>query len=139
MAWIGQAPHIFAGSLAQNVTLGRSLDAPDSLPQALRMTRLDQVAARRGSAPVGEGGTGLSGGQARRLALARVAATPQAGLILADEPTAHLDAATAAEITEGLLALARGHTLIVATHDPELAARMDRIIRLDGTGMEAAA
>jgi len=35
--------------------------------------------------------------------------------------------------------LARGHTLIVATHDPELAARMDRIIRLDGIGMETAA
>ncbi|WP_140849443.1 thiol reductant ABC exporter subunit CydD [Paracoccus sp. FO-3] len=139
MAWIGQAPHIFAGSLAQNVTLGRTLPAAGSLPEALRMARLDQVAARRGSAPVGEGGTGLSGGEALRLALARVAATPQAGLILADEPTAHLDAATAREIAEGLVALAQGRTLIVATHDPELAARMDRVIRLDGTGMEAAA
>ncbi|RDW11659.1 thiol reductant ABC exporter subunit CydD, partial [Paracoccus thiocyanatus] len=78
-------------------------------------------------------------GEALRLALARVAATPQAGLILADEPTAHLDAATADEITDGLLALARGRTLIVATHDRELAARMDRIIRLDGQGLEVAA
>ncbi|SIQ58801.1 ATP-binding cassette, subfamily C, CydD [Paracoccus thiocyanatus] len=139
MAWIGQAPHIFAGSLAQNITLGRSLEAPDSLHEALRIARLDQVAARRGSAPIGEGGAGLSGGESLRLALARVAATPQAGLILADEPTAHLDAATAADITHGLLALARGRTLIVATHDRELAARMDRIIRLDGQGLEAAA
>jgi len=139
MAWIGQAPHIFAGSLARNVTLGRSLDGPEALQEALRIARLDRVAARRGAAPVGEGGAGLSGGEALRLALARVAATPQAGLILADEPTAHLDTTTAREITEGLLALARGRTLVVATHDPALAARMDRIIRLDGTGLEAAA
>ena len=80
---------------------------------------------------IGEGGFGLSGGEALRLALARASATPQAGLVLADEPTAHLDRETAREITESLLRVSRGKTLVVATHDPVLAARMDRVITLN--------
>ncbi len=79
---------------------------------------------------IGENGAGLSGGEGLRLTLARAAATRGAGLILADEPTAHLDHHTAAEITEALLTLAAGRTLIVATHDPVLAARMDRVVHL---------
>lgn len=52
-------------------------------------------------------------------------------MILADEPTADLDTVTARAVTNGLLAQARrGATLIVATHDGGLAARMDRIIRI---------
>ena len=93
----------------------------------------------RGSAPIGEGGAGLSGGEALRLALARIAVTPQAELILADEPTAHLDPVTAGEITDALLRLAQGRTLIVATHDPRLAVRMDRSIRLAPLAGRAAA
>ncbi|MFE3839492.1 thiol reductant ABC exporter subunit CydD [Pseudogemmobacter sonorensis] len=139
MAWVGQAPHIFAGTLGWNVTLGRDLADPAALPGALRAMRLDEVAARRGAAAIGENGAGLAGGEAHRIALARIAATPEAGLILADEPTAHLDGATARDIADSLLRLARGRTLLVATHDPDLAARMDRIIRIGGPGLEAAA
>lgn len=139
IAWVGQAPHIFAGTLGWNVTLGRALAGQDTLDRALRAMRLDEVAARRGAALIGEGGTGLAGGEAHRLALARIALMPEAGLILADEPTAHLDSRTAHDIADSLLALAQGRTLLVATHDPDLAARMDRIIRIGGTGLEAAA
>jgi ATP-binding cassette subfamily C protein CydD len=54
--------------------------------------------------------------------------------VLADEPTAHLDAETAQFVRQGLLALAaRGATLVVATHDPLLAACMDRVLSLDGS------
>lgn len=139
MAWIGQNPHIFAGSLAANVTLGRSGIDDDTIARALAALRLDHVARARGSAPIGEGGAGISGGEALRLALARIAVTRQAELILADEPTAHLDPVTAGEITDALLRLARGRTLIVATHDPRLAARMDRSIRLAPLAGRAAA
>lgn len=139
MAWIGQNPHIFAGSLAANVTLGRSGIDDDTIARALAALRLDHVARARGSAPIGEGGAGLSGGEALRLALARIAVTPQAELILADEPTAHLDPVTAGKITDALLRLARGRTLIVATHDPRLAARLDRSIRLAPLAGRAAA
>jgi ATP-binding cassette subfamily C protein CydD len=80
---------------------------------------------------LGEGGTGLSGGEAARLALARIAASSHAGLLLVDEPTAHLDTETAVRVADALIELARGRTLIAVTHDPVFAARMDRVIRLE--------
>lgn len=136
LAWIGQTPHIFTGSLAGNVTLGRSDTKPG---EALRTARLDAVAAAYGKRPLGEGGLGLSGGEALRLAIARAACNPDIRIILADEPTAHLDAITAAEITGSLLDLAKGKTLIIATHDSRLAARMQRVIGLGNEGQREAA
>lgn len=79
MAWIGQRPHIFAGTLADNVALGRPGLDRATVDVALHAAGLAEVAAGRGTAPIGEGGSGLSGGEASRLALARVAAAPEAG------------------------------------------------------------
>ncbi|MBB2683938.1 UNVERIFIED_ORG: ATP-binding cassette subfamily C protein CydD [Rhizobium etli] len=131
MAWIGQKPHIFAGTITGNITLGRPGIPRGDVTGALDAARLEKVAAAYGGRPLGEGGIGLSGGEALRLAIARAACNPHLRIILADEPTAHLDAATAAEVTESLLSLSRGRTLIVATHDPLLAARMHRTVRMD--------
>ncbi|MBW8790626.1 MAG: thiol reductant ABC exporter subunit CydD, partial [Rhizobium leguminosarum] len=131
MAWIGQRPHIFAGTIAGNITLGRPGLLRSDVTEALDAARLGKVAAAYGNRPLGEGGIGLSGGEALRLAIARAACNPHLRIILADEPTAHLDAATAAEVTDSLLSLARGRTLLVATHDPLLAARMHRAMRID--------
>jgi len=138
MAWIGQPPHIFPGTIASNVALGRPEVGASEMTAALKVARLDGVAARRGPSPVGENGVGLSGGEALRLAIARAAAGADNGLILADEPTAHLDSATASEVIESLLAVAAGRTLVVATHDPVLAGRMDRVIDLSHRLAEAA-
>ena len=138
IAWIGQRPHVFAGTLASNITLGRTSD-PANVASALRFARLDEIATVRGLNTVGENGIGLSGGEALRLALARIAASPNVALILGDEPTAHLDADTAQEITDNLLTLARNKTLIVATHDLRLAARMDRIVDFRRLRLEKAA
>lgn len=136
VAWIGQKPHIFAGTLAGNIALGRpGVETSD----ALRIARLDAVAAAYGKRPLGEGGLGLSGGEALRLAIARAACNPDIRIILADEPTAHLDAGTAAETTESLLELARGKTLVVATHDPRLAGRMQRVIQFGEADLQEAA
>nr|WP_272213260.1 ATP-binding cassette domain-containing protein [Marinicella sp. W31]MDC2879207.1 ATP-binding cassette domain-containing protein [Marinicella sp. W31] len=131
MAWIGQNPHLFAGSIAGNIRLHRNDVSRDAVADALRLAALDHVAEAHGNAMIGENGAGLSGGEALRLTLARAAANRSAGLIIADEPTAHLDHRTASDITEALLTLASGRTLIVATHDPRLAERMDRVICLN--------
>lgn len=129
LGWMPQAPHFLSGSLRQNLSLGRAGD----LGRALRGAAVQDVAAVLPSGlgtRLGETGGGLSGGEARRMTLAR-AILDAPDLILADEPTADLDPVTAALVTQGLLAeAARGATLIVATHDPALAARMDRVIDL---------
>ncbi|MDC9812299.1 thiol reductant ABC exporter subunit CydD [Rhizobium binxianense] len=131
MAWIGQKPHIFAGTIAGNIALGRPGVLRGDVADALAAASLEKVADAYGPQPLGESGVGLSGGEVLRLAIARAACNPHLKIILADEPTAHLDAATAADVTQSLLALARGRTLVVATHDPLLAARMHRAIRID--------
>ena len=65
--------------------------------------------------PVGEGGYGLSGGQAQRIAIAR-AFVRNAPLLLLDEPTAHLDPATESDVLDSLSRLALGRTVLLASH-----------------------
>jgi len=81
----------------------------------------------------------LSGGEQQRVAIARAIAT-RPKLLLADEPTGNLDPATAADVFQVLLRLVRGAGLaaLVATHNAELAARMDRVVRLENGRLVAA-
>lgn len=130
MAWMSQQPHVFAGSVAHNMALGRVDLGAEQIAKATRQAALDQVLAQRPAMSLGEGGVGLSGGEVVRLALARMAVNTQAHLLLADEPTAHLDPETTSQIADALQQIAKGRTLIVVTHDVALAARMDRIIEL---------
>ena len=139
MAWMGQRAHVFAAPVRDNIALGRPSVDDERVRQAITKARLDTVAQAHPGISLGEGGTGLSGGEAARLALARLMAAPEADLLLADEPTAHLDSETADQVAESLVTLARGRTLIVATHDPRLAARMDRVVQLPTPDPEAAA
>jgi ATP-binding cassette subfamily C protein CydD len=133
MAWMGQRPHVFAASVSQNVTLGRAgaSGSPAHVTQALHLADLASVAQAQPAVMLSDGGQGLSGGEAVRLALARVALHPHADVLLVDEPTAHLDSETAARVTDALLALAKGKTMLVATHDPVLAGRLQRTVQVD--------
>ncbi|MFZ4878176.1 thiol reductant ABC exporter subunit CydD [Janthinobacterium sp. Mn2066] len=133
MAWMGQRPHVFAASVSQNVTLGRADADVANVTAALHLADLSAVAQARPSVMLSDGGHGLSGGEAVRLALARVTVavqTAHADLLLVDEPTAHLDSETASRVTDALLALAKGKTMLVATHDPVLASRLHRSIAI---------
>mgnify|MGYP000296987475 CR=1 FL=1 len=131
IGWVSQTPHFLNRSLADNLALAGGNAA--TVEQALDLAQARAVvsALPRGRATrLGETGAGVSGGEARRLTIARAAAASP-GVILADEPTADLDPETARLVTDGLMRLADGGaTLIVATHDPDLVARMDRQIAL---------
>jgi ATP-binding cassette subfamily C protein CydD len=136
IGWMGQAPHVFAGSVAANVALGRADIGTPRVADAMRFAALGDVTQAHPGVSLGEGGHGLSGGEAVRLALARVAVHSHADLLLVDEPTAHLDTETAARVTDALVQLARGKTLVVATHDPVLASRMHRAVCLGAGSIE---
>jgi ATP-binding cassette subfamily C protein CydD len=132
MAWIGQEPFVRQASLERNLQLGDQSIDREHAAAALETARLTERVGRMQRqmlTPIGENGAGLSGGELRRLAIAR-AVLADAPVILADEPTADLDGATADKVRSALLDAARGKTLIVATHDENLARRMDRIVTL---------
>lgn len=137
MTLLGQKPRIFAASMAANIALAR----PGATPaEVRRAAELAHVAGFADALPdgldtlLGEGGLGLSGGQVQRIALARVYLR-DAGILLLDEPTAHLDAQLEQAVLDDLLAFAAGRTLIVATHSLAVAARMRHAWRVAGTAL----
>jgi ABC-type transport system involved in cytochrome bd biosynthesis fused ATPase/permease subunit len=133
ITWLGQRPYLFPGSLADNIALARPEAHELKVRRAALAAGLGEVLTRLPDGletPVGESGWGLSGGEAHRVALARTF-LKGAPLLLFDEPTAHLDAASAAGIVEVIRHLARSATTVVASHSPALLAVCDRVITLD--------
>ena len=117
-AWIGQRPVLFAGSIRDNILFARPEASAEEVLAAASAARLDSFTSGLPSGldtPIGEGGYGLSGGQAQRVAIAR-AYLKNAPVLLLDEPTAHLDPATEQEVLDSLRRLTLGRTVILASH-----------------------
>jgi ATP-binding cassette subfamily C protein CydD len=133
VAWLPQQPHLFDGSVAANVRLGKPDATDEAVSDALRAAAVDGVvdALPDGMATtLGEGGARLSGGELARVALAR-ALLRGAPLLIVDEPTAHLDPGTAAAVRAALSDARHTSTVVAISHDPELAELADRVVTLD--------
>ncbi len=117
-AWIGQRPTLFAGTIRDNIAFARPDATAAEVDDAAHQARIDGYAAALPlglDTVIGEGGHGLSGGQAQRVAIAR-AFLKNAPLLLLDEPTAHLDPATEGDVLASLKRLAVGRTVVMASH-----------------------
>ncbi|MFC7530116.1 thiol reductant ABC exporter subunit CydD [Actinoplanes sp. GCM10030250] len=152
IAWVPQRPYLFAGTVRDNIALGRDMAAPPEPPTAFAHCFTGTapvasspevvIAARRAGADrfiaalpdgygtaLGDDGAGLSAGQRQRIALAR-ALVRDAPIVLLDEPTANLDTDTADEVMAAIRRLAHGRTVIMAAHRPELIALAGRVVDL---------
>lgn len=136
IGYVPEDAYLFDTTVRDNLLIGRPGADDDALRAALRAARLlDWVAAlpRGLDTPVGEHGMRLSGGQRRRLALARALLADFPILVL-DEPTEHLDDGTAVALTRDLLAAAGDRAVLLITHRTDVAAMVDRVVALDAAG-----
>jgi ATP-binding cassette subfamily C protein CydD len=134
LAWVPQRPHLFAASLADNIRLGAPGAPPEAVQAAVSSAALDEVVAGLPDGletVLGERGHGLSSGQRQRVALAR-AFLRDAPVVLLDEPTAQLDAASEAAVCEATGRLVAGRTTVLVAHRPALLPLADRVLRLVG-------
>jgi ABC-type multidrug transport system fused ATPase/permease subunit len=139
IAWLPQQPHLFAGSFADNVRMSRPDATEERVWQAIEAAGLGDVVRRRPGgldARVAERGRGISAGERRRLALARVFLR-DAPLLLLDEPTANLDADTEEQVVAAIRRLMESRTVIVATHSAVVWNLADRVVELGRVAVAA--
>lgn len=133
VAWVPQQPTLFAGTLRENICLGRPAAEIQAVRRAAAQASLldwiDTLPAGLETV-VGEQGARLSGGQAQRVALAR-AFLKDAPLLVMDEPTAHLDPHQEALLEEATRRLCAGRTALIIAHRLPTAARADRVLVLE--------
>ena len=145
VAWCPQDAHVFDASLRANLALARprgALTGPEgdaAMRSALAAAGLAPLLAGLPAGldtPVGAGGTGLSGGERRRLAVAR-ALLADREVVLLDEPTAHLDPPTARALADDLRRALAGRLVLCVTHDRDLARDGDTVLELGGRAVAA--
>ncbi len=132
----GQDSHLFSAGIRDNVRLARLKATDDEVEQALRRARIWDWAARLPDGLdtlVGEAGRELSGGQRQRIVLAR-ALLSDAPVLVLDEPSAHLDPATAVQLMRDVFSAAEDRTILLITHRTEGLDLVDRVLELPDLG-----
>jgi len=132
LAWVPQTPRLFHGTLLDNIRLGRPEATLEEVQAAAQLARAASFIERLPQAYqtlVGERGQGLSGGEIRRIALAR-AFLRDAPLVILDEPTASLDRESERQVAAGIERLAEGRTLVTIAHRLASVRRADRVLVL---------
>ncbi|WHZ19336.1 MAG: ABC transporter for glutathione/L-cysteine [Rhodanobacteraceae bacterium] len=133
IAWVPQRPHVFEGSVRDNLLLAQPFADAAALARAAAASGLEAVLARLPQGwdtQLGEHGLGLSGGELQRLALARALLRGHATVLLLDEPSAHLDADSAAAIDAVIRAQAATRTVLLIAHRLEAARGADHVVVL---------
>jgi len=136
IAWLGQRPWLFRASIAENIRFGDP-DADEArlhdIAETAGILQFSHALPEGLGSAVGEGGYGLSGGQAQRVALARALLRPRP-LILLDEPTASLDSDNEHDVLEALSRLLQksSATIVCASHRPGLIRWADRVLEVEG-------
>jgi ATP-binding cassette subfamily C protein CydD len=133
ITWIGQGASIFYGSISDNISLFNPDYSAEMIQTAAEKAGVSEFSKNlpEGLATlVGERGYGLSGGQIQRIALAR-AFLKNAPIVLLDEPTSHLDEQNKLVLLDVIDALFKDKTLLIASHDPAVIARMSRQIVIE--------
>lgn len=134
-SYVPQGNTLFAGTIADNLRLTKEDATDEELEQALRAAgawSFVQKLPKRWDTVVGERGTGLSEGQAQRLAIAR-ALLKDAPVLLLDEATSALDVTREQQVLEALKESGERRATIVITHRPSVLAQCDRVYRIDAT------
>jgi ATP-binding cassette subfamily C protein CydD len=140
LAWLGQDPFVFQGSIAANIGLGRPHASPADIEKAAHQAHVLDFSRKLPQGletQIGEHGWGLSRGQAQRVTLARMF-LKNAPILLLDEPTAGLDADTARKVMEALISFATNRTMIMLTHRWEQLHNFGKIYHLaDGSVIQS--
>ena len=134
IAWVPQHPVLMSGTVAANIALGQAGASRDAIELAAGRAGADgfiRALPDGYDTPLGERGLQLSAGQRQRIAIAR-AFLRDAPLLLLDEPAAHLDPVTAAQILDAVDRLMAGRTAILVSHGARWQDGADKTLTLDG-------